>query len=108
MLNYDDYKKVSKNWNTKTIKTDSTVHFIYKGFMLHRRRDTGWGFTYYDIWNDHNPIFSTSRISGPKLTADNIKDAKQKINNLIDMVSNKNDMGQMGDFDKNLLMRLYS
>jgi hypothetical protein len=108
MLNYDDYKKVSKNWNTKTIKTDSTVHFIYKGFMLHKCRDSQWGGTYYNIWNDHNPIFSTSRISGPKLCANDLKDAKKQINDLIDIVSDKSDMGQMGDFDQNLLMRLYS
>ena len=73
-LSYDDYKKVQKNWNTKAIKTDSTVQFIYKGFILHRCRDSQWGFTYYDIWNDHNPIFSTSRISGPKLYGDDMKD----------------------------------
>ena len=49
-LTYDDYKKVQKNWNTKAIKTDCTTQFIYKGFLLHRCRDSQWGFTYYDIW----------------------------------------------------------
>lgn len=108
MLDYNDYKKLQKNWNTKAIKTDSTVHFIYKGFMLHRCRDNDWGYTYYSIWNDHNPIFSTSRISGPKLYGDNMKDAKKQIDDLINMVSSKSDYGQMGDFDQNILMGVYS
>ena len=108
MLNYKDYKKLAKNWNTKAIKTYVSTQFIYKGFMLHRCRDSQWGFTYYDIWNDHNPIFSNSRIKGPKLCGDNMKDAKKQIDDLISMVSSKSDYGQMGDFDQDILMRVYS
>ena len=107
-LTYDDYKRVQKNWNTKAIKTDLSTQFIYKGFILHRCRDAGWGFTYYDIWNDHNPIFSNSRISGPKLYGDDMKDAKKQVDDLIHMVTQKSDYGQILDFDADLVMRVYS
>ena len=37
-----------------------------------------------------------------------MKDAKKQVDDLIDMVSNKSDYGQMNDFDTDLLMRIYS
>ena len=44
----------------------------------------------------------------PKLYGDNMKDAKKQIDDLINMVSSKSDYGQMGDFDQNILMGVYS
>ena len=107
-LTYDDYKKVQKNWNNKAIKTDLSTQFIYKGFLLHRRVDSGWGYTYYDIWNDHNPIFSNSRIAGPKLYGGDMKDAKKQVDDLIRMATDKSDYGQILDFDAGIVMRVYS
>ena len=107
MITYDDYKKYSKKWN-KTIKSDwSTVDYFYKGFNLHRCKDKQWGFTYYDIWNDHNPIFAKSRICGPSLYANDLKDARKQIDDLISTVTPKSDYSQMQDFDPNVLKVMY-
>ena len=107
MITYDDYEKYSKKWN-KTIKSNlSTVNYFYKGFNLHRCKDKQWGFTYYDIWNDHNPIFSKGRICGPSLYANDLKDARKQIDDLISTVTPKSDYGQMQDFDPNILKNMY-
>lgn len=103
--NYETRRQIEKNFS-KAQKTDSTVEFIYKGFLLHRRRDSGWGFTYYDIYNDFNPMFSTSRISGPTMQANSKKDAMKEVDDLIEIASGgRSDYSLIGDFDENTAVR---
>ena len=100
--NYETKKAILENFN-KCIKTESTVEFIYKGFILHRRRDSQFGFTYYDIYNCFNPMFNTSRISGPTMFGNNKKDAMKEVDNLIELASGgRSDYSLIGDFDENI------
>ena len=107
MLDINDYKNVLKGWNKTQGKkvTDSTVDFIYKGFWLHKyRSNCGWGITGYHIWNDHNPMFPKGKKAGPYLWADNMKDAKKQID---DLLGDKDAWDLIQKIDQVLLMKVY-
>ena len=100
--NYETKQAILENFN-KCLKTESTVEFIYKGFILHRRRDSQFGYTYYDIYNCFNPMFNTSRISGPTRFGNNKKDAMAEVENLIEVASGgRSDYSLIGDFDERI------
>lgn len=106
-MRHENYQEIEKNFN-KVVKGNSTVEFIYKGFILHRKRDAGWGYTYYDIHNAFNPMFAQSQIKGPKLHGDDMKDAKRAVDELIELASGgRSDYSLINDFDYDLVERVW-
>ena len=77
-----EYNKTFSSKNSDRFMLQSN-EFIYKGFLLWRRQDKDWNFSYYEITNDHNPAFATCHNLSPKMTANNIKDARELVDNLL-------------------------
>lgn len=104
---YETRKAIEEKFN-KALPTDSSVEFIYKGFILHRRRDSQFGFTYYDVYNCFNPMFAQSQCSGPTMKANNKKDAMREVDNLIELASGgRSDYSLIGDFDEKIATAWY-
>ena len=77
-------REYNKTFNSKNSKRFilSSNEFIYKGFLFKRKQDKDWKFTYYDIVNDHNPVFATNILS-PRLYANSMKEARAEVDELL-------------------------
>tara|TARA_R110002020_G_scaffold186064_1_gene383997 strand:- start:351 stop:668 length:318 start_codon:yes stop_codon:yes gene_type:complete len=80
-------REYNKTFNSKNSKRFilSSNEFIYKGFLFKRKQDKDWKFTYYDIVNDHNPVFATHILS-PRLYANSMKEARDEVDDLLRIV----------------------